>query len=55
MSKPLDSLIEFLIKKYAQRVEQKFSDPHYRIEYLRGYQDASKDIIEFIEELEKKQ
>jgi hypothetical protein len=48
----LDALIDFLFKKYLNRLRQNFDNPHYQIEYIRGYQDASKDILEFLSDLE---
>jgi hypothetical protein len=48
----LDTLTDFLFKKYMTRLKQNFDNPHYQIEYIRGYQDASKDILDYISELE---
>ena len=50
----VESLSDFIFKRYIDRISQNFDSPHYRIEYIRGYQDASKDILEFLSELESK-
>ena len=50
----IESLSDFLLNRYMDRIKQRFDNPHYQIEYIRGYQDASKDILEFLSELENK-